>query len=204
MLTNRVLILIYRFYMKIYISTLLILAIVPIQVSLLTAAELNPFKLKDPLIGKAAPEIETEIWFNSEPLSLKSLRGKVVIIEFFQLWCPGCNSFSIPVMTKWRDKTFAGQRDIAFLSVHTVFEGHDYQSNERLRLFISEKNMTHPVAVDKSVKGNRIPLTMAKYRTGGTPCIAIIDKNGIVRFKYLGSFKTNLVESFIRELLMES
>ena len=171
---------------------------------LVEGAELNPFNLTDPLIGKKAPSLETESWFNSSPLNLENLKGNVVIIEFFQLWCPGCNNFSIPLMTKWRDKSFSSEDDIKFISIHTVFEGHEYQTNERLESFIKEKGITHPVAVDKHIEGRHTPVTMTKYRTRGTPCIAIIDKEGIVRFKYFGRFKTGPVENFIRELLKES
>lgn len=168
------------------------------------SADLNPFKLKDPLIGKKAPSLETEVWFNSSAISLDEIRGNVVIIEFFQLWCPGCNKFSIPLMNRWRDETFSLESDVKFISVHTVFEGHEYQDNERLKYFIKEKEITHPVAVDKHIEGRHTPVTMAKYRTGGTPCIAIIDKKGIVRFKYFGGFKTEPVEGFIKELLKET
>lgn len=35
------------------------------------------------LLGKAAPEFTNETWINSEPLRLKDLRGKVVLIEFW-------------------------------------------------------------------------------------------------------------------------
>ncbi len=48
--------------------------------------------------GKKAPDWEISEWINSEPLSLSGLKGKVIVIDFFQLWCPGCNSFSIPLM----------------------------------------------------------------------------------------------------------
>ncbi|NIP38817.1 MAG: redoxin domain-containing protein [Candidatus Dadabacteria bacterium] len=168
------------------------------------SAQLNPLNLKGPLIGKKAPALESETWFNSSEISLDDLKRKVVIIEFFQLWCPGCNKFSIPLMNRWRDEKFSSESDIKFISVHTVIEGHEYQNNERLEYFIKEKGITHPVAVDKDEDGKNTPVTMTEYRTRGTPCIAIIDKKGIVWFKYFCGFKTQPVENFIRELLKES
>ena len=39
--------------------------------------------------GKKAPEWEISEWINSEPLSIAALKGKVIVIDFFQLWCPG-------------------------------------------------------------------------------------------------------------------
>ena len=39
--------------------------------------------------GKKAPEFDVSEWLNSPGLKLADLRGKVVVIDFFQLWCPG-------------------------------------------------------------------------------------------------------------------
>ena len=45
-----------------------------------------------------APEWTISEWLNSEATKLRDLRRKVVIVDFFQFWCPGCNSFSIPLL----------------------------------------------------------------------------------------------------------
>jgi len=45
-----------------------------------------------------------------------------------------------------------------------VFEGHDYQNPKRLKKFITEKEITHPVGLDQRC-----------YGRGGTPEMAIID-----------------------------
>ncbi len=52
-------------------------------------------------MDEQAPELEISEWINGEGITLESLCGKVVIIEFFQLWCPGCNHSSILLMEKW-------------------------------------------------------------------------------------------------------
>ena len=45
----------------------------------------------------AAPEQITEKWFNTHtPISLQKLRGKVVVIEAFQMLCPVCVLYGIP------------------------------------------------------------------------------------------------------------
>ncbi|MBI2248205.1 MAG: TlpA family protein disulfide reductase [Armatimonadetes bacterium] len=161
----------------------------------------NPFGIDDPLIGQPAPALDVEEWFNSRRLSLEELRGKVVVLEFFQLWCPGCNAFSIPLITRWSQETFADEPGIAFVSVHTVFEGHDVQTNDRLSRFLIAKRMRQPVAVDRHRGRDPVPVTMRRYDTGGTPCIVILDQQGVVRFKHLGAFKPEPVEAFLRQLL---
>lgn len=150
-----------------------------------------------------APEWVVSQWINSEPLKLSELKGKVVIIEFFQLWCPGCNRFSIPLMLDW-EKKYQNNEDIQLISIHTVFEGHDYQTPQRLKEFISEKGINHPVGVDQHVTGAHSPKTMQLYRTRGTPEMAIVDKNGRIRFQNFGSFDKKIAESLIAQLIQET
>ena len=63
--------------------------------------------------------------------------------------------------------------------------------------------MNHPVGVDARKKGARIPITMDRYNTYGTPEIAVIDKNGYIRFQKYGGFKPHPVEKLIEVLMAE-
>ncbi len=149
-----------------------------------------------------APEWVISEWINSPGLTLAGLRGKVVIIDFFQLWCPGCNKFSGPLMDKW-DNKYSGRKDIQLVGIHTVFEGHSQQTPNRLRQYVKEKNITYPVGVDDHVSNQRLPETMIRYHTRGTPEMAIIDKTGKIRFQHFGSFNPDVVEKLINTLLNE-
>ena len=42
-----------------------------------------------------SPEWDVSTWINGDPGPLRNQRGRVVVIEFFQLWCPGCKRFSL-------------------------------------------------------------------------------------------------------------
>ncbi len=156
-------------------------------------------------VGEPAPELEVSEWINGGGVTLGELRGKVVIIEFFQLWCPGCNNFSIPLMAEWAGEYFDEIRrgDLVQLSIHTVFEGHDYQTPERLRSFVKEKGIDHLVGIDRHVGEDEIPLTMRRYNTMGTPAIAIIDRKGVIRFQKFGGFDVEEAEALIVQLLQE-
>ena len=150
-----------------------------------------------------APAWAIEEWVVGSETSLEQLKGKVVVIDFFQLWCPGCNSFSIPLVAKWGKKYSKQQESgkIVFISIHTVFEGHSYQNNERLKKFVKEKGMKHRVGVDARKKGARVPITMDRYNTYGTPEIAIVDTKGFIRFQKFGGFDHKPVERLIDRLL---
>ena len=149
-----------------------------------------------------APEWVISEWINSPGLTLEGLRGKVVVIDFFQLWCPGCNKFSGPLMDKWNQK-YSDRKDIQLVGIHTVFEGHSQQTPKRLRQYVKEKNITYPVGVDDHVSNQRLPETMIRYHTRGTPEMAIIDKKGEIRFQHFGSFNRGVVEKLINTLLNE-
>ncbi len=154
---------------------------------------------------RPAPEWDISEWINGEGSSLAELRGKVVVVDFFQLWCPGCNSFSIPLMATWEEeyRNEVDQGRIAFLSIHTVFEGHEYQHSGRLRQYLQQKDIQHLVGIDRHQEGKEIPETMRGYQTRGTPEKAIIDQQGQIRFQRFGRFNPIEAEKLIENLLEE-
>ena len=154
---------------------------------------------------RKAPDWLISQWINSPGVTLSELKGKVVIVEFFQLWCPGCNKFTIPLMKQW-NRTFKNQIEsgkLKILSIHTVFEGREHQTPERLKSFVKEKDIHHLVGIDVHKKGEYLPETMKRYRTRGTPEVAIIDKNGYIRFQIFGGFDPPIAEKLIRRLINE-
>ncbi|MGE5821595.1 MAG: peroxiredoxin family protein, partial [Nitrososphaerota archaeon] len=46
--------------------------------------------------GSPAPELKVSEWVQGGPISLKDYQGKVVVIEVFQVNCPGCFIYGIP------------------------------------------------------------------------------------------------------------
>lgn len=74
-------------------------------------------------VAPLAPELQTQQWFNArEPVALGALRGKIVVIEAFQMLCPGCVSHGLPQATRIHDTFDAA--DVVVLGLHTVFEHH--------------------------------------------------------------------------------
>jgi hypothetical protein len=82
-----------------------------------------------------------------------------------------------------------------------VFEGHSYQTPRKLKKFVKEKGMDHLIGIDAYNGSDRIPITMRNYHTGGTPSMVIVDKEGIIRFKFLGGFNKEPVQVLIDYLL---
>ena len=98
-------------------------------------------------------------WVNSEPIDLADLRGRVVVIEAFQMLCPGCVSHGLPQATRVHQRT--SRDDVVVLGLHTVFEHHDVMRPEALEVFLHEYRVTFPVAVDRpGLSGDATPQTM--------------------------------------------
>lgn len=154
-------------------------------------------------VGAPAPEWDIAEWINSPPVHLQDMRGQVVVIDFFQLWCPGCKSFSIPTTLQW-EKDFAqdiAQDRMKIVSIHTVFEGHKHQTVSRLRKFVKETGFGHPVGNDRHDIDDRLPNTMILYGTRGTPEVAIIDKDGRIAYQKIGFFDPEEKAQLIRDLM---
>ena len=154
-------------------------------------------------VGAPAPEWDIAEWIKSEPVRLEDLRGQVVVIDFFQLWCPGCKSFSIPLTLRW-EKEFAEEianDKMKIVSIHTVFEGHEHQTVDRLRTFVEKTGFGHPVGHDRHDISDRLPNTMILYGTRGTPEIAIIDKDQRIAYQRIGFFDPDEKAALVRRLM---
>ena len=151
-----------------------------------------------------APEWEVSEWIGGNPGTVASNRGKVILIDFFQMWCPGCNRFSLPLFERWQEK-YGSRDDVQIVSIHTVFEGHSSQAPHKLKRFVDRERFEHPVGIDAySPQDDETPITMKRFRTRGTPHVVIIDKQGRVRLSRFGRFETAPVEQMIDHLLAES
>lgn len=147
-----------------------------------------------------APELQTQQWFNSrESLSLGALRGKVVVIEAFQMLCPGCVSHGLPQATRIHDTFNAA--DVAVLGLHTVFEHHEAMTPISLAAFLHEYRIRFPVGVDAPGNGSGMPKTMAAYRMQGTPTLLLIDRRGRLRAQHFGAASDLLVGAEIMKLM---
>ncbi len=133
---------------------------------------------------RPAPELAVSEWLNTDtPLTLAGLRGQVVVIEAFQMLCPGCVAHGLPQAQ--RVQTAFG-RDLVVLGLHTVFEHHAAMTPVALAAFLHEYRITFPVAVDTAVAGDGIPETMRRYRLRGTPSLLLVDRAGRLRANAFG------------------
>lgn len=124
-------------------------------------------------------DLEVSEWINTDgrDINLKDLRGKVVVIEVFQIFCPACVTHGLPQIGRLH-RIFQDETRVYVLGLHSVFEHHEVMQKESLKVFLSEFRYSFPVAIDKSVDGKGLPATMRKFGLMGTPSLIIIDQNG--------------------------
>lgn len=148
-----------------------------------------------------APPWQTSHWFNSPPLQLADLRGRVVVLEVFQMLCPGCVSHALPQAQEIA-QTFT-RDDVAVIGLHSVFEHHAAMTPLALEAFLHEYRITHPVGVDTAVDGDPIPATMRAYGMQGTPTLVLLDRAGRIRLHQFGRVDDLPLGMLLGQLLAE-
>ena len=148
-----------------------------------------------------APSLQVSQWFNTQAsLTLDDLIGKVVMIEAFQMLCPGCVSHGLP-LAKLVQSTFPKDQ-VAVIGLHTVFEHHDAMTPVSLAAFLHEYRITFPVAVDAPGPGP-LPKTMTAYNMRGTPSLVLLDRSGNLRAHHFGDVSQLQLGAEIGTLLKE-
>lgn len=149
-----------------------------------------------------SPELIISKWLNSDtPLSLESLRGKVIAIHAFQMLCPGCVLHGIPQAQKLFE--IFNPEHVQVLGLHTVFEHHEAMEEKSLRAFLHEFRVKFPVGIDSPSPNQRIPQTMSLYQTQGTPTWLILDRKGELKVHAFGKLEDLVLGSEITKLALE-
>ena len=139
-----------------------------------------------------APEFQNiSGWINSEPLTLRRLRGKVVLLDFWTYGCYNCQS-TLPEMKKLNAKY--GKEGLIMIGVHTPEFPYE-RKRENVERAVASAGLTYPIALD----GNNT--TWRLYGNHYWPRQTIIDENGEVAYEHVGEGSYREIESKVVELL---
>ena len=165
------------------------LAVVPVLVLLAYGFRTDPRDIPSPLVGKPASSFKLTA-FDGKPVALESLRGQVVIVNFWASWCyPACYEEAPSLERAW--KTY---KDRGLMVVGVNFQDKD----EPAKRFLTQFGHTFPNAPDP---GSRVSVDYGVY---GVPETYFIDKKGRVRFKQVGPVSDETLKSQIERLLAEA
>ncbi len=146
------------------------------------------------------PEIIAADWINTpKPISLAELRGKIVVIEAFQMLCPGCVMHGLPLAQNIQS-TFPKDR-VQVLGLHCVFEHHSAMEKHALEAFAHEYRLNFPIAIDQPSKLGPVPSTMRAWQLQGTPSMLIVGPDGSLVSHYFGQISELIVGAQIGALL---
>lgn len=150
-------------------------------------------------LGQPAPELQVSEWLNTpQPVTLAGLRGRVVVIEAFQMLCPGCVHHGLPQAQRVAEAFDAAQ--VCVLGLHSVFEHHAVQGPAAaLRAFVHENRIRYPVGIDSA--GDPLPRTMVAYGMQGTPTLLLIDGDGVLHAQHFGAVPDLLLGAQIGALV---
>jgi thiol-disulfide isomerase/thioredoxin len=142
-----------------------------------------------------APEFKAiSGWANSDPLSIKSLKGKVVILDCWTYTCIFCLR-TIPMMRRLQEKY--GKHGLQVVQAHSA-EYHFATDHGNIKKALARYNVSLPVAFDTE---NR---TWEAYGNMYWPKHVIIDHNGFVRYEHAGYGDITEFEPAVAELIEEA
>lgn len=133
-------------------------------------------------------------WFNSEPVTIESLKGKVVLIDFWTYSCINCIR-TLPYLRDWHEKY--KDKGLVIIGVHTP-EFEFEKDPENVEEAIKDFGLLYPIVQDNNYA------TWQAYSNRYWPAKYFIDKNGKVRSTHFGEGEYDESEKLIQELLSEN
>jgi thiol-disulfide isomerase/thioredoxin len=150
-----------------------------------------------PSLGAAPDFTETQRWFNTpgaRPLALSSLRGRVVLVDFWTYTCINCIR-TLPYLKAW-DATYRN-RGLTIVGVETPEFAFEHDAGNVANA-IGQFGLRYPVVQDNNMG------TWNAYGNQYWPADYLIDAHGQVRYAAFGEGDYNKTETAIRALLAES
>lgn len=178
------------------------------------------------LIGQDATPLRLNTWVNGQPVTPEELKGKVVLLDFFAIWCGPC-IVTFPHLREWQEKY--GERGLAIVGVTRYYdykwddqlgyvvppemkkkEGADNEEMEKedvppeverqmLEKFAAYYHLKHPFGIQEEGDDSLKDF----YSVRGIPHVVVIDQQHKIRLIRVGSGKESAaaIEKLLAELL---
>lgn len=138
--------------------------------------------IESTMIGKTVPDFSTKKTLDGNEFKFSSLQGKYVLIDFWGVWCGPCVA-EMPTVKKYADK---------YADKLTVLGINSGDSKDKMYAFLEKNGYKWQQLM--SSKGNNDDNFVLRFNVAGFPTKFIIDPQGKILHRYLGSSEEAFVE----------
>ncbi len=142
-------------------------------------------------LGQAPELTGISDWINSDPLTVASLRGKVVLVHFWTFGCINCVHVQ-PYVKTWYDRY--ADAGLVVLAVHTPELSYE-RDVANVREAVAREEVLYPVPIDPDFA------TWKAYQNRYWPAFYFVDREGRIRHASAGEGSYDIAEQVIRQLL---
>jgi thiol-disulfide isomerase/thioredoxin len=157
------------------------------------------------LVGKPAPEISGDFALNGKPVKLADLKGKVVMLDFWAVWCGPCVAI-FPHLRDWNKEYKDKGLEIIGLTMYNCEMNRHLnfdkatgklgraanvtkeQERDLLKDFAEHHKLEHRL---QAVPQNELQKVFGEYKVRGIPQVVLIDRKGTVRMVKVGAQEEN-------------
>jgi cytochrome c biogenesis protein CcmG/thiol:disulfide interchange protein DsbE len=157
--------------------------VAPLVAVLLVNLGRDPHLIGSPLVGRAAPEFTLRPLDGGAPVTLQSLRGRPLVLNFWATWCVPCFE-EHPLL----------QSTARALGDRVRFVGVVYEdSEEQVRGFLARQGSAYPSLMDP---GSRTAIAFGVF---GVPETYFIDAEGRIAAKHIGPLDAESLQAKLRQ-----
>lgn len=141
-----------------------------------------------------AHELYGDFWLNSEPIVISALRGRVILVEFWDYTCVNCMR-ALPYVKAWHAKY--EEYGLVVVGVHTP--KFPFGKNpEYVQRSLERFGISFPVVMDNE------GIIAARYNNREYPTVHLIDKHGFIRYQSTGDAGYHATERVLQTLLYDT
>jgi len=168
--------------------------------------------MREKLIGQPAIAVETTDWVNGSPVAPADTKGKVVLVDFWAVWCGPCIA-TFPHLREWHEKY--SDKGLVIIGA-TQYYGYGWNGDEKhIEKVEGLSHEDEQAAMAQFAKHHQLHHSLAvmpdrglseKYGVSGIPQAVVIDRAGKVRMIKVGSGDANAkaLHEMIEKCLAES